>query len=31
MHIDKLKIAPANLSKISNILVNDVVKKTVYD
>ena len=29
--IDKLKIAPADLSKLSNIVDNDVVKKTVYE
>ena len=29
--IDKLKIAPVDLSKLSNIVDNDVVKKTVYE
>ena len=29
--VDKLKIVPVGLSKLSNIVNNDVVKKTVYD
>ena len=29
--IEKLVAVPANLSKLSNVLKNDVVKKTVYD
>ena len=29
--IDKLKTSPANLSKISNVVGNNVVKKPVYD
>ena len=30
LDIDKLKLAPTDLSKLSNIVKNDVVKKTVY-
>ena len=29
--IDKLKAVPADLSKLSNVVENDVVKETVYD
>ena len=29
--VDKLKTVPANLSKLSNVVKNDVVEKTVYD
>ena len=29
--VDKLKTVPADLSKLSNVLNNDVVKKTVHD
>ena len=28
--VDKLKTAPADLSKLSNLVDHDVVKKTVY-
>ena len=31
LDIDKLKPVPANLSKLSNVAKNDVVKKTVYN
>ena len=31
LDVDKLKTAPANLSKLSNVVDNDVVKNTVYD
>ena len=31
LDIDKLVPVPADLSKLSNVVVNDVVKKTVYD
>ena len=31
LDIDKLKIASVDLSKISNIVKNDVVEKIVYD
>ena len=31
LDIDKIKTVPADLSKLSNVVVNDVVKKTVYD
>ena len=31
MDIDKLIPAPADLSKLSNVVKNDVVKKTVYN
>ena len=29
--VDKLKIVPVDLSKLSNVVNNDVVKKTLYD
>ena len=29
--VDKLKTVPANLSKLINVVKNDVVEKTVYD
>ena len=29
--VDKLKAVPVDLSKLSNVVKNDVVKKTVYD
>ena len=29
--VDKLKTVPVDLSKLSNVVNNDVVKKTVYD
>ena len=29
--IDKLKIVPVDLSKLSNVVNNEIVKKTVYD
>ena len=29
--IDKLKTVPADLSKLRNVVDNDIVKKTVYD
>ena len=29
--IDKIKTIPADLSKLSNVIDNDVVKKTVFD
>ena len=29
--VDKLKTVPVDLSKLSNIVKNEVVKKTVYD
>ena len=29
--VDKLKAVPTDLSKLSNIVNNDVVKTTVYD
>ena len=29
--VDKLKTAPVDLSKLSNVVNNDVAKKTVYD
>ena len=29
--VDKLKLVPADLSKLSNVFNNDVVKKTVHD
>ena len=29
--VEKLKTVPANLSKLSNVVKNDVVEKTVYD
>ena len=29
--VDKLKPVPADLSKLSNVFTNDVVKKTVHD
>ena len=29
--VDKLKTVPVDLSKLSNVANNDVVKKTVYD
>ena len=29
--VDKLKAVPVDLSKLSNVANNDVVKKTVYD
>ena len=31
MDIDKLKPVPADLSKLSNVAKNDVVRKTVYN
>ena len=31
LDVDKLKTLPSNLSKLSNVVDNDVVKKTVYD
>ena len=31
LDVDKLVPIPANLSKLSNVVKNDVVKKTVYD
>ena len=31
LDIDKLATAPVDLSKLSNVVKNDVVKKTVYD
>ena len=31
LDIDKLVLAPVDLSKLSNLVKNDVVKKTVYD
>ena len=31
LDIDKLATVPADLSKLSNVVKNDVVKKTVYD
>ena len=31
LDIDKLATAPVDLSKLSNVLKSDVVKKTVYD
>ena len=31
LDIDKLVIAPADLSKLSDVVKDDVVKKTVYD
>ena len=29
--VDKLKAVPVDLSKLSNAVNNDVIKKTVYD
>ena len=29
--VDKLKPVPADLSKLSNVFTNDIVKKTVHD
>ena len=29
--MDKLKTSPVDLSKLSNVVNNEVVKKTVYD
>ena len=29
--VDKLKAVPVDLSKLNNVVKNDVVKKTVYD
>ena len=31
LDIDKLKLVPTDLSKLSNVVKNDVVKKTDYD
>ena len=31
INVDKLKFLPVDLSKLSNVVINDVVKKTVYD
>ena len=31
LDIDKLATVPVDLSKLSNVVKNDVVKKTVYD
>ena len=31
LDIDKLKLVPVNLSKLSNVVKNKIVKKTVYD
>ena len=31
LNVDKLKTASADLSKLSNVVENDVVKKTVYN
>ena len=31
MDANKLKIVPAHLSELSNVVYSDVVKKTVYD
>ena len=31
LDIDKLKVVPTDLSKLSNVIKNDVVKKTEYD
>ena len=31
LDIDKLETTPIDLSKLSNVLTNNVVKKTVYD
>ena len=31
LDIDKLALAPTDLSKLSNLVKNDAVKKTVYD
>ena len=31
LDVDKLKTVPVNLSKLSNVVNNEVVKKTVYD
>ena len=31
LNIDQLKTVPTNLRKLSNLIVRDVVKKTVYD
>ena len=31
LHIDKLVPVPVDLSKLSDVVKNDVVKKTVYD
>ena len=31
INVDKLKTVPNDLSKLSNIVENEVVKKTVYD
>ena len=29
--VEKLKTAPADLNKLSNVVNNDIVKKTMYD
>ena len=31
LHIDKLLLVPVNLSKLSDVVKNDVFKKAVYD
>ena len=31
INIDKLKTAPTDLSKLSNVADSDIVKKTLYD
>ena len=31
LNVDKLKTFPAELSKLSNVVDSDIVKKTVYD
>ena len=31
MYIDKVKTAPVDLSKLSNVVNNEVIKKTVYN
>ena len=31
LDIDKLATVPVDLSKLSNVVKNDVIKKTVYD
>ena len=31
LDVDKLKTAPGDLSKLNNVVVDNVVKKTVYD
>ena len=31
LHINKLMLVPTDLSKLSNVVKNDIVNKTVYD